>query len=283
MALYASATAMIREIDGISSREARPGIRGRRRVRDDGARSPRSDHSHDLGENALADFGVRLHDPAFFKSERTLLLKKAGRKPDLANVMHQPCKVRLLLCQPPRGPSAQLCPVSRSRLLRSDQRCTGLLRQESQRGPRRTRGLPVPSASFALESPLRGDVALDTSRRAVCAARAGVRNSGRSTAKRPGMRSRGPPRPACKAELDATTTGRASARSRGPFQSRGGRASSMRRLCQSALRGESASTSSAAMTVSTLPHRASDAAKPAASAVPAPVSASLDVKTAHFM
>ncbi len=51
----------------------------------------------DVAEDPLADRRVLLHLPTLVERERTGLLEETGREPDLADVVHEPAQVRVLL------------------------------------------------------------------------------------------------------------------------------------------------------------------------------------------
>ena len=51
----------------------------------------------DVAQDPFADLGMLLHLPALLEGQRTRLLKQAGRKPDLADVMNESAEVDELL------------------------------------------------------------------------------------------------------------------------------------------------------------------------------------------
>ena len=47
----------------------------------------------DVGKDALADYGMLLHLPAFFKGQRSWLLKQTWGQADLSDVMNEPAEM----------------------------------------------------------------------------------------------------------------------------------------------------------------------------------------------
>ena len=98
MALYASATEIIRASSGISSPQktirvsiaVNPLVMMSYGLSDFGVRL-------DVGENPLTDHWMLLHLPAFIERERPGLLKQPRRQSDLADVMYEASKMHQTL------------------------------------------------------------------------------------------------------------------------------------------------------------------------------------------